>query len=136
MDLWPRRFYVYLGSRRIPPNDIKAWVKRYPPPICALMADKLPDPNANALNQTNFANLSRMLLEGQMVSSCTRFSSATFLGLTQCVVGVGALGPRQSARCWDDDLPNLVVLIAPCRSDILDWAFPGLCYVPTAASAP
>ncbi|KAH9994718.1 hypothetical protein BJV77DRAFT_943445 [Russula vinacea] len=67
MDLWPRRFYVYLGSRRIPPNDIKAWVKRYPPPICALMADKLPDPNANALNQTNFANLSRMLLEGQML---------------------------------------------------------------------
>ncbi|KAF8483496.1 hypothetical protein DFH94DRAFT_313699 [Russula ochroleuca] len=67
MDLWPRRFYVYLGSRRIPPNDIKAWVKRYPPPICALMADKLPDPTANALNQTNFANLSRMVLEGQML---------------------------------------------------------------------
>jgi hypothetical protein len=79
MDLWPRRFYVYLGSRRIPPNDIKAWVKRYPPPICALMADKLPDPTANALNQTNFANLSRMVLEGQMVSSCTRFFPVTFL---------------------------------------------------------
>jgi hypothetical protein len=32
------------------------------------MADKLPDPAANALNQANFANLSRMLLDNQIVS--------------------------------------------------------------------
>jgi hypothetical protein len=74
MDLWPGRFYVYLGSRRTPHNDIKAWVKRYAPPICALMADKLPDPTANALNQATFNNLSRMLLDSQIVSP-TMFSS-------------------------------------------------------------
>lgn len=68
MDLWPARFYVYLGSRRTPHNDIKAWVKRYVPPISALMADKLPDPTANALNQATFNNLSRMLLDSQIVS--------------------------------------------------------------------
>jgi hypothetical protein len=71
MDLWPRRFYVYLGSGRTSHNDIKAWVKRYAPPICALMADKLPDPNANALNQATFNNLSRMLLDNQIVCPCT-----------------------------------------------------------------
>ncbi|KAH9965212.1 hypothetical protein BC827DRAFT_1265240 [Russula dissimulans] len=68
IDLWPRRFYVYLGARRIQPNDIKAWVKRYAPPICALMPDRLPDPTANGLNQAAFANLSRMLLENQFLA--------------------------------------------------------------------
>lgn len=78
MDLWPGRFYVYLGSRRTPHNDIKAWVKRYAPPICALMADKLPDPTANALNQATFTNLSRMLLDSQIVSSFIFSSLVTF----------------------------------------------------------
>ncbi|KAI0295723.1 hypothetical protein BC826DRAFT_268455 [Russula brevipes] len=68
IDLWPRRFYVYLGARRTPHNDIKAWVKRYAPPVCALMADKLPDPAANAVNQAAFANLSRMLLDNQILA--------------------------------------------------------------------
>ncbi|KAI0300600.1 hypothetical protein B0F90DRAFT_1817641 [Multifurca ochricompacta] len=68
MELWPRRLYVYLGARRVPHNDIKSWVKRYTPPICALMPDKLPDPAANTLNQANFANLSRMLLDNQIVA--------------------------------------------------------------------
>jgi hypothetical protein len=78
MDLWPRRFYVYLGARRTPHNDIKGWVKRYAPPICALMADKLPDPAANGLNQTNFANLSRMLLDNQIVSVPGYFEASIF----------------------------------------------------------
>lgn len=73
IDLWPRRFYVYLGARRTPHNDIKAWVKRYAPPICALMADKLPDPAANESNQETFANLSHMLLDNQIVSPVMRF---------------------------------------------------------------
>jgi hypothetical protein len=78
MDLWPGRFFVYLGSRRTPHNDIKAWVKRYAPPICALMADKLPDPAANALNQATFNNLSRMLLDSQIVSPSIFSSLVTF----------------------------------------------------------
>jgi hypothetical protein len=69
MDLWPRRFNVFLSARRVQHNDVKTWVKRYTPPVCALMPDKLSDPAANAVNQANFANLCRMLLENQMVSS-------------------------------------------------------------------
>jgi len=68
MDLWPRRFYVYLGAGRTPHNEVKGWVKRYTPPICALMPDKLPDSAANALNQANFANLCRMLLDNQILA--------------------------------------------------------------------
>ena len=80
MDLWPGRFYVYLGTRRTPHNDINAWVKHYALPICALMADKLPDPatKANALNQATFNNLSRMLLDSQIVSSSIFSSLITF----------------------------------------------------------
>jgi len=76
MDLWPRRFYVYLGAGRTPHNEVEGWVKRYAPPICALMPDKLPDPAANALNQANFANLSRMLLDNQIVSFSSWFVSS------------------------------------------------------------
>jgi len=68
MDLWPRRFYVYLGAGRTPHNEIKGWVNRYAPPVCALMPDELPDPAANALNQEIFANLTRVLLDDQIVS--------------------------------------------------------------------
>ncbi|KAH9010021.1 hypothetical protein EDB85DRAFT_1337380 [Lactarius pseudohatsudake] len=68
MDLWPRRFLVYLNARPVAHDDIEAWTKRYTPPVCALMPDMLPDPTANALNQANFANLSHMLLENQMVA--------------------------------------------------------------------
>jgi hypothetical protein len=76
MDLWPRRFYVYLGAGRTPHNEVKGWVKRYAPPICALMPDKLPDSAANALNQANFANLSRMLLDNQIVSFSACFMNS------------------------------------------------------------
>jgi hypothetical protein len=68
MDLWPRRFNVFMSARRVQHNDVKAWVKRYTPPVCALMPDNLSDPAANAVNQANFSNLCRMLLENQMVS--------------------------------------------------------------------
>jgi hypothetical protein len=68
MDLWPRRFNVFMSARRVQHNDVKAWVQRYTPPVCALMPDKLSDPAANAVNQANFSNLCRMLLENQMVS--------------------------------------------------------------------
>ncbi|KAH9956282.1 hypothetical protein BC827DRAFT_1232856 [Russula dissimulans] len=105
IDLWPRRFYVYPGAYRTQHNDITAWVKRHAPPICALMPDRLPDLAANALNQAAFSNLSRMLLDNQMLTP-------------------GALGPGQSARCWDDDLSNVVFPVAPCWSDILILTFP------------
>jgi hypothetical protein len=109
MDLWPRRFYVYLGSRRTPHNDIKTWVKRYAPPICALMADKLPDPAANALNQATFANLSRMLLDNQIVSPCTRSSPGTFK-VTHTIRKL-AMSP------WGlDTLPGAGMMIYPTSS--------------------
>lgn len=109
MDLWPRRFYVYLGSSRTPHNDIKTWVKRYAPPICALMADKLPDPAANALNQATFANLSRMLLDNQIVSPCARSYSGTFK-VTHAVRKL-AMSP------WGlDTLPGAGMMIYPTSS--------------------
>jgi len=124
MDLWPGRFFVYLGSRRTPHNDIKAWVKRYAPPICALMADRLPDPTANALNQATFNNLSRMLLDSQIVSPSIFSSLVAFeINYSLHIVGDVTLGPRQCARCWDDDLPNFVDPLTPRWGDIL-WAIP------------
>jgi hypothetical protein len=124
MDLWPRRFYVYLGARRTPHDDIKAWVKRYAPPICSLMADKLPDPAANALNHANFANLSRMLLDNQIVSHSACFEASMSNLLTLHAAGAGALGSRQPARCWNDDLSDGLVFVSSCWSNFLVWTFP------------
>ena len=61
---------MYLSVGRTPHtgNDVNTRVKQQAPPICALMLDKLPDPASNALNQANFANLSRKLLDHQVVS--------------------------------------------------------------------
>lgn len=40
------------------------------------MPDKLPDSAANALNQAHFANLSRMLLDNQIVSFSACFMNS------------------------------------------------------------
>ena len=110
MDLWPRRFLVYLNARRVAHNDIKAWTKRFTPPVCTLMPDKLPDPAANALNQANFANLSRMLLENQMVSSKAH-----------------AMRDRFSM-----DLPHVQVALAPWSQESPPGA--GMMIYPTSSS--
>jgi hypothetical protein len=88
------------------------------------MADKLPDPAANTLNQANFANLSRMLLENQIVSLSACFEASIFRVLTLHAAGAGALGSRQSARCWDDDLSDVLVFFSSCWSNFLVWTFP------------
>ena len=73
MDLWPGRFYLYLGSRLTLHTDIQARVERYSSPICALVADQLPDPVANVLNQAAFNNLNYMLLDHEIVSRSFHF---------------------------------------------------------------
>ncbi len=96
MDLWPRRLIVYLNAHRVAHNDIKAWIKRYTPPVCALMPDKLSDPAANALNQANFANLSRMLLENQMVSFQARNAWSVYEGLISVSRWLWPLGVKRA----------------------------------------
>ena len=93
MDLWPRRFYVYLGAGRTPHNEVKGWAKRYAPPVCALMPDMVPDPAVNALNQANFTDLSRMLLDNQIVRFFACFSEFSS-GAHSNVAGVVSLGFR------------------------------------------
>jgi hypothetical protein len=108
MDLWPRRFYVYLGGRRAPHNDVKTWVKRCNQPICALMPDRLPDPTANAVNQANFANLSRMLLDNQLVR---RPLAVHVLNSERSLYSQIAMAP------WGpDNLPGAGVMIYPTSS--------------------
>lgn len=106
MDHWPRRFYVYLGARRAHHNDIKAWVKQRNQPICALMPDRLPDPTTNAVNQANFANLSRMLLDNQLVRSPGHVLDSQRSLHSQ--IAMAPWGP--------DNLPGAGVMIYPTSS--------------------
>ena len=66
---WPETFYVRVVHGRPVLRDIQAWVKECVPPlpICTFMPNRLRDQNANAVNQTNFRSLSRILFENQAV---------------------------------------------------------------------
>ena len=66
---WPETFYVRVVHERPVLRDIKAWVKECVPPlpICTFMPIRLREQNANAVNQTNFRSLSRILFESQAV---------------------------------------------------------------------
>jgi len=68
MGFWPSTFVVYMTRKPSTLRDCQAWVKRYSPPICTFMPDRVQDPNANAFNQKNFSSFSRVLLQNQMVS--------------------------------------------------------------------
>ncbi|KAI0067009.1 hypothetical protein BV25DRAFT_1897250 [Artomyces pyxidatus] len=67
-DLWPRKFYLYLGQRQISAPDVSAWAKRSRLPVCTFMPDRHPDPQINATNQASFAWLSRHLLSNSLVA--------------------------------------------------------------------
>jgi hypothetical protein len=80
---WPSTFYVRVAHERPVLRDIQVWVKEYVPslPICTFMPNRLREQNANAVNQTNFRSLSRILFENQAVcllnlfNSCAEFSN-------------------------------------------------------------
>ncbi|KAK7044897.1 hypothetical protein R3P38DRAFT_182058 [Favolaschia claudopus] len=65
---WPSQFFAYLA--RGPPllQEVRAWIQQHAPPISTFMPDRLPDPDANVVNLTNFRSLSRMLFENQIVA--------------------------------------------------------------------
>jgi hypothetical protein len=66
---WPETFYVRVVHERPVLRDIKAWIKECVPPlpICTFMPIRLREQNANAVNQSNFRSLSRILFENQVV---------------------------------------------------------------------
>jgi hypothetical protein len=138
MDLWPRRYNVFMSARRVQHNDVKAWVKRYTPPFCALMPDKLSDPAANAVNQADFSNLCRMLLEDQMVSFGTSMRACHVTqSVHHCawIVGDGTLRHGKSARWWNNDISDFSLPVSPRRRSIFVFAFPRVCYVSAVGSS-
>lgn len=66
---WPTTFYAHINHERPVLRDLQAWVKECVPPlpICTFMPNRLREQNANAVNQTNFRSLSRILFENQAV---------------------------------------------------------------------
>jgi hypothetical protein len=125
MDLWPRRLLVYLNARRVAHNDIDAWTKRFTPPVCALMPDKLPDPAANALNQANFAK-SQPHAAGKSDGKPqgARNACSVFDGLTSRPGGAGPVASREPARRRYDDLPDVIIRFPASRCRVFDRPFP------------
>jgi len=68
MGFWPSTFIVYMTRKPSTLHECQAWVKRYSPPICTFMPDRLQDVNANTVNKMNFSSFSRVLLQNQMVA--------------------------------------------------------------------
>ncbi|KAG6853355.1 hypothetical protein C0991_005029 [Blastosporella zonata] len=66
-DLWPSEFFTRITQRPVL-KDLQAWVKRHAPPLCTFMPERHRDPNINAVNQTTFRSLSRILFENQTVA--------------------------------------------------------------------
>ncbi|KAG6810214.1 hypothetical protein H0H92_012860 [Tricholoma furcatifolium] len=66
-DLWPSQFFTQITHRPVL-RDLQAWVKRRNPPLCTFMPDRHRDPNINAVNQTTFRSLSRILFENQTIA--------------------------------------------------------------------
>ena len=105
---WPDTFYVRVVHERPVLRDVQAWVKECVPPlpICTFMPNRLRDQNANAVNQTNFRSLSRILFENQAVcplinsyffNSCAEFNKYT-VGCCR------SLGNKFISWCWDNYL--------------------------------
>ncbi|KIY44140.1 hypothetical protein FISHEDRAFT_8650, partial [Fistulina hepatica ATCC 64428] len=69
MDLWPQVFSAHCLAYELPVlRPVQEWVRRHQPPICTFMSDRLRDPNENAVNNTTFRSLSRLLYENQTVA--------------------------------------------------------------------
>lgn len=66
-DLWPLQLTSQITHGHQILQDVYAWVNRYTPPLCTFMPDRYRDPNLNAVNQTAFRSLSRILFETQTV---------------------------------------------------------------------
>ena len=105
---WPETFYVRVAHERPVLRDIKEWVKECTPPlpICTFMPIRLREQNANAVNQSNFRSLSRILFENQAVclfkpifNSCAEFSKY-ILGCRS------SLGNKSISWCWDNYLSS------------------------------
>ncbi|KAF8634233.1 hypothetical protein AX15_000995 [Amanita polypyramis BW_CC] len=68
MDLWPYQFFTYVKYSLPVLREFLAWVNQNNPPTCTFLPSPIPDPNSNAVNQTNFRSLSRILFETQTIA--------------------------------------------------------------------
>ncbi|KAF8332899.1 hypothetical protein F5887DRAFT_39668 [Amanita rubescens] len=68
MDLWPHQFVTYVKSNSTVLREFLAWVDQYHPPTCTYVPTKFPDANREAMNQSNFRALSRILFESQTIA--------------------------------------------------------------------
>ena len=104
---WPETFYVRVVHERQVLQDIKAWVKECVPPlpICTFMPNRLREVNANAVNQTNFRSLSRILFENQVVCLLNLFLTLVPVPNQQYILGCrSSLGNKFVSWCWDNYL--------------------------------
>ncbi|KAF7351423.1 hypothetical protein MSAN_01574300 [Mycena sanguinolenta] len=76
---WPSHFFAELAHGRPILREVRTWIQQHAPPISTFMPDRLPDPDANIVNQTTFRSLSRMLFENQIVA-IARWAPDTFPG--------------------------------------------------------
>ncbi|KAK0454142.1 uncharacterized protein EV420DRAFT_622496 [Desarmillaria tabescens] len=62
-----------------------------PTPLCTILPDRLRDPNTNAVNLSNFRNLSRILYDNEMVALASLSSASTPEALPQAPPSSGIL---------------------------------------------
>ncbi|KAL0959522.1 hypothetical protein HGRIS_011236 [Hohenbuehelia grisea] len=67
-DLWSPQFFARIVHEQHLLTQVQAYVRRHSPPLCTFMPDRLRDPNAHTVNQTNFRSLSWILTENQTVA--------------------------------------------------------------------
>ncbi len=67
MDLWPYQFFTYVKYNSTVLRDFLAWANQNNPPTCTFIPTHFTDANSNAVNQSNFRSLSRILFETQTV---------------------------------------------------------------------
>lgn len=103
---WPETFYVRVVHERPVLRDIQAWVKECVPPlpICTFMPNRLRDQNVNAVNQTNFRSLSRILFENQVVCLLNLFLTLVPNSALYILGSCRSLGNKFIPWCWNNYL--------------------------------
>ncbi|PBK94858.1 hypothetical protein ARMGADRAFT_69656 [Armillaria gallica] len=79
---WPTHMVFSLTSPYALPimSQVQSYIRQNrssPIPLCTILPDRLRDPNTNAVNLSNFRNLSRILYENEMVALASLSSAST-----------------------------------------------------------
>ncbi|KIL60295.1 hypothetical protein M378DRAFT_26607 [Amanita muscaria Koide BX008] len=68
IDLWPHQLFVYAKYNSPVLREFIAWVNQNNPPTCTVMPTQFSDADENAINQSTFRSLSRVLYETQTIA--------------------------------------------------------------------